>query len=104
MALIRSKRWWWEFFKALLFNLHTTIRGNVTLAYGRHEVEIPIDDDITPLSIYLNCFDMGTTVCVGDVSCVSAQLTDRNSFILHAHIESESADVVWLIEYEPSID
>ncbi len=104
MPLIRGKRWWWNFFKELLFGLHATVRGYITLGYGRHEVEIPLDNNIRPLAIYLNCTDIGAIVCIGNVSCVSAHLTDRNSFILHAHVESESCQIVWLIEYEPNID
>ena len=104
MGLIRGKGWWWRFFKELLFDLHTVMRGHITLSYGRHEIQIPIDSQIKPYGVYLNCQDIGIPVCAGDVSMASAKLNEEgNYFTLYADIKSNTCNVLWLIEYDPDI-
>ena len=104
MGLVRGKRWWWEFFKELLFNLHTTVKGSITLGYGVQTLTIPIDRNINPLAIYVNCQDNDVPVCVGSISTLSAMLNDDHTFTLYANIASNSCTVGWLIEYDPIID
>lgn len=104
MGLVRGKGWWWRFFKAEFFNLHTAIKGNIVLSYGMHALNIPIDPLITPINIYVNCMDMDVPVCIGGVSLVAAHLNEDHTFTLHADIASNSCDVGWLIEYEPVVE
>lgn len=103
-GILRGRSWWWKFFKNLLFNLHTTIRGYVQLGYGRHEIEIQIDSKVCPINVFLNCRDQYAPVCAGQISMASANLTSNNSFIIHANIESQSCLIEWLVEYDPNFD
>lgn len=103
MGLVRGKKWWWEYFREILFNLHTTVKGNITLGYGMQSITIPIDEDINPLAIYVNCLDQDVPVCVGGISLVSAMINDDHTFTLNASVASNSCDVGWIIEYDPNI-
>ncbi len=96
--------WWWEFFLQKFFDLHTTIKGEIVLSFGKHELNIDIGANVDAKTIYVNCDDMEVPVCVGAASLISARLMPNNSFNLYADIKSNTCTVKWLIEYDPVID
>ena len=104
-GVYRGSKWWWDFFKDLFFNVNTTVKGSITLGYGMHSLNIPIEYKIKSQDIYLNCQDNSVPVCVGMVSMASATLNKKNNtFTLIANVQSNSCTIKWLIEYEPVIE
>ena len=100
-GLSHGAKWWWEYFKQVLFDVHTSVEGSITLGYGMQSLNVNIDPSINPLDIFVNCTDNSTPVCVGNISMATARLNDDNTFTLTVNVQSNSCTVKWLIEYQP---
>jgi hypothetical protein len=100
-GLTHGAAWWWKYFKELYTDLSLTVKGHINLGYGMHSLTIPIDPNIKPRAVFVNCYDNGVSVCVGNISMATAKLNNNHTFTLIANIQSNSCMVGWLIEYKP---
>ena len=94
--------WWWDFFKRLFGINDYFVRGFISLANGRHEVQIQTDPlNGKPYKVYIWVSEPtpGVCVCLGDVNLVGSTIVP-DGFVLYADIKSNVADVYWLIEYD----
>jgi hypothetical protein len=99
MGLIRGKKWWWQYFKALFFLIFSHVRGSITLAHGYSETEITLDPLIKAKRIFVAVEAEDIPVCAGSVNMVGAIKKYNNVFVLYADIKSSTATVYWLVDY-----
>lgn len=98
--------WWWEFFKSLFGISDYFKRGNISLASGKHEIQIQTDpSEGSPTKVYTWISEPtpGVCVCLGDVN-LAGTTSLPDGFVLYADIKSNTATVNWLVEYNTGPD
>jgi hypothetical protein len=70
-------------------------RGEVCLTYGKHTLEINVEQYREIHSIYITVDDNCQTVCLSDITTVGTSiLTD--SFMLYADVKSDHCKIKWI--------